>query len=78
MFLISFVINCLPIKVHSLLPFFLYGIGAYMDGFIPDKAPDKLQTLAFQAQELYKRETIKDYTRLRHRLLKYNSTVRMV
>ncbi|MCL4131967.1 UNVERIFIED_CONTAM: hypothetical protein GTU68_010116 [Idotea baltica] len=52
--------------------------GAFMDGVIPDGGAEKLATLAFQAKELYKRETVRDYTRLRHRLLKYSSTVRMV
>ncbi|KAB7506059.1 snRNA-activating protein complex subunit 3, partial [Armadillidium nasatum] len=49
--------------------------GSFMDGVIPDGGPEKLVTLAMQAKELYKRETVKDYTRLRHRLLKYSSTV---
>lgn len=52
--------------------------GTFQDGVIPASAKEKLKTLKDQAHELHLRETVPDYLRLRHRLLKYASTVRMV
>ncbi|XP_047475530.1 snRNA-activating protein complex subunit 3-like [Penaeus chinensis] len=52
--------------------------GTFQDGVIPARAEEKLKTLKAQAHELHLRETVPDYLRLRHRLLKYASTVRMV
>ncbi|XP_071546896.1 snRNA-activating protein complex subunit 3 isoform X1 [Panulirus ornatus] len=52
--------------------------GSFQDGIIPEGAAHKLMTLEEQAHELHLRETVRDYARLRYRLLKYFSTVRMV
>ncbi|XP_068233606.1 uncharacterized protein Pbp49 [Palaemon carinicauda] len=52
--------------------------GAFEDGIIPASGEEVLQTLKEQAAELSKREHIRDYARLRYRLLKYFSTIRMI
>ncbi|CAL4097232.1 unnamed protein product, partial [Meganyctiphanes norvegica] len=52
--------------------------GSFQDGVIPDGGEELLVTLRHQSAELKKRETIPAYGRLRNRLFKYSSTVRMV
>lgn len=52
--------------------------GAFEDGIVPAGGEEVLQTLQEQAAELSKREHIRDYARLRYRLLKYFSTIRMI
>lgn len=52
--------------------------GSFQDGIIPAGAADTLATLQAQTEELYLRNTVRDYARLRNRLLKYFSTVRMI
>nr|XP_045622629.1 snRNA-activating protein complex subunit 3-like isoform X1 [Procambarus clarkii]XP_045622630.1 snRNA-activating protein complex subunit 3-like isoform X1 [Procambarus clarkii] len=52
--------------------------GSFQDGIIPAGAAETLATLEAQTIELHLRNTVRDYARLRNRLLKYFSTVRMV
>ncbi|XP_076066585.1 proximal sequence element A Pbp49 isoform X2 [Oratosquilla oratoria] len=52
--------------------------GSFTDGVIPDGAAEKLQVLREQEKELEKRQFISKYNRLRNRLLKYSSTIRMI
>lgn len=52
--------------------------GSFQDGVIPDGGEEILQALKHQSAELKKRQTVQHYARLRNRLFKYSSTVRMV
>lgn len=52
--------------------------GSFEDGIIPTSGRETLQTLQEQAHELHLRDSVRDYARLRYRLLKYFSTIRMI